>query len=403
MTQITINSKESKKTLPKNALQEVSTGEFFERFLASQKISPTKKHGLSDNAAVTFRNETSDILRHCNPHDAVHSPETTHLVVGYVQSGKTMSFTGLTALALDNGYRLIIYLAGTKNNLLDQTSKRLKKDLIGSRAKNNNYYKIHPNATSNEIEDIVGHLESSDKPIILIPILKHSKHIDKLIQVVSSPEYKSVMKEETVLIIDDEADQASLNNFGRKNSKEERDKDEEEKSSTYDAILRLRAMLPGNTYIQYTATPQANILISMQDLLSPKSHTLLTPGEGYIGGKLFFGKGPNHDLFKGGLIIQIPDAEVFHKKRNPLEKMPKSLQDALIFHILAVAIIVKWQDSEDITYLSMMVHPDNEKRWNKIFKGWIDNALKQWRIALKKPDGYDDKVDLLERFEKLFS
>lgn len=71
MTQITINSKESKKTLPKNALQEVSTGEFFERFLASQKISPTKKHGLSDNAAVTFRNETSDILRHCNPHDAV--------------------------------------------------------------------------------------------------------------------------------------------------------------------------------------------------------------------------------------------------------------------------------------------------------------------------------------------
>lgn len=402
MTQITINSKESKKTLPKNALQEVSTGEFFERFLASQKTSPTKKHGLSDNAAVTFRNETSDILRHCNPHDAVHSPETTHLVVGYVQSGKTMSFTGLTALALDNGYRLIIYLAGTKNNLLDQTSKRLKKDLIGSRAKNNNYYKIHPNATSNEIEDIVGHLESSDKPIILIPILKHSKHIDKLIQVVSSPEYKSVMKEETVLIIDDEADQASLNNFGRKNSKEERDKDEEEKSSTYDAILRLRAMLPGNTYIQYTATPQANILISMQDLLSPKSHTLLTPGEGYIGGKLFFGKGPNHDLFKGGLIIQIPDAEVFHKKRNPLEKMPKSLQDALIFHILAVAIIVKWQDSEDITYLSMMVHPDNEKRWNKIFKGWIDNALKQWRIALKKPDGYDDKVDLLERFEKIF-
>ena len=403
MTQITINNAESKKSLPKNALQTVSTGEFFERFLESQKMSSTRKHGLSDSAAVTFRNETCDILCHCNPHNATHAPETTHLVVGYVQSGKTMSFTGLTALALDNGYRVVIYLAGTKNNLLDQTSKRLKKDLIGNRAKNNNYYKIHPNATTNEIEDIVGHLESSDNPIILIPILKHSKHIDKLIQVVNSAEYKSVMKDETVLIIDDEADQASLNNFGRKNSKEEREKEEEERSSTYDAILRLRAALPGNTYIQYTATPQANILISMQDLLSPKSHTLLTPGEGYIGGKLFFGKGPNHDLFKGGLIIQIPEAEVFHKKRNPLDRMPKSLQDALMFHILAVAIVVKWQDSEDITYLSMMVHPDNEKKWNKTFKGWIDNTLKLWRIALNKPDGYDDKVDLLERFEKIFS
>ena len=72
-------------------------------------------------------------------------------------------------------------------------------------------------------------------------------------------------------------------------------------SATYDAILKMRAVLPGNTYIQYTATPQANILISMQDLLSPKSHTLLTPGEGYIGGMLYFGKGTNSDLFNGGL------------------------------------------------------------------------------------------------------
>ena len=402
MIQITINSTDSKKILPQNALQNVSCGKFFEQFLDSQKISPTKSNGLSPEAVVTYRSETTDILNHCNPHDATQAQETTHLVVGYVQSGKTMSFTGLTALALDNGYRIIIYLAGTKNNLLEQTSKRLKKDLIGSRAKNNNFYKIHPNPTTNEIEEIVGHLESSDKPIVLIPILKHYNHINQLIHILNSTEYKAVMRNETVIIIDDEADQASLNNYGRKNSKEERSKEEEERSSTYDAILRLRASLPGNTYIQYTATPQANILISMQDLLSPKSHTVLTPGEGYIGGKLFFGKGPNHDLFKGGLIIQIPEGEVFHKKRNPLERMPKSLKDALMFHILAVAIVVKWQAPENITYLSMMVHPDNEKKWNKKFKEWIDNELKNWRKALKMADGCDEKVYLLEDFKKIF-
>lgn len=402
MTQITIKNTEQKKSLPKNALQSVVCGDFFEQFLDSQRVSKTKSNGLSPEAAVTFRKETSDVMCHCNPHYAVNVQETTHLVVGYVQSGKTMSFTGLTALALDNGYRVIVYLAGTKNNLLDQTSKRLKKDLIGIRSKNNNFYKIHPNPTTNELEEIVGHLESSDKPIILIPILKHYNHIGKLIQVFESAEFKSVMRDETVIIIDDEADQASLNNFGRKNSKEERTKEEEEKSSTYDAILRLRAILPGNTYIQYTATPQANILISMQDLLSPKSHTLLTPGEGYIGGKLFFGKGPNHDLFNGGLIIQIKDEEVFHKKRNPLERMPKSLKDALMFHILAVAIVVKWQDPDNINYLSMMVHPDNEKKWNKKFKEWIDNELKNWRKALKMADGCDDKVDLLDNFRKIF-
>ena len=54
-----------------------------------------------------------------------------------------MSFTALTALALDNGYRVIVFLAGTKNNLLDQTSKRLRKDLIDGVIANNDYYKIH--------------------------------------------------------------------------------------------------------------------------------------------------------------------------------------------------------------------------------------------------------------------
>ena len=53
MTQITINSTDSKKILPQNALQNVSCGKFFEQFLDSQKISPTKSNGLSPEAVVT--------------------------------------------------------------------------------------------------------------------------------------------------------------------------------------------------------------------------------------------------------------------------------------------------------------------------------------------------------------
>ena len=316
MTQIIVN-KPTQSHLPQNALQEVTCGQFFGYFLDSQKQSESKKNGLSPEAAVTFTEETIDVMAHCNPHDAISNPETTHLVVGYVQSGKTMSFTGLTALALDNGYRVIVYLAGTKNNLLEQTTKRLRKDLISKRPRNNNFYKIHTNPTIEDAEEIIGHLESSDKPIILIPILKHYDHINKLAEIFESHDYKETAGNETVIIVDDEADQASLNNYGRSNSL----KDEEEKSSTYDAILRLRGALPGNTYLQYTATPQANILISMQDLLSPKSHTLLTPGEGYIGGKLFFGQGENNELFNGQLVMTIPEDQVFHtnwRKRKAL-------------------------------------------------------------------------------------
>ncbi len=398
MEQIIVNKGVKTDNAKKNVLQEVTCGEFFDKFIKYIRRSDSNPKGLSVHAIATFREEACDVLAHCNPHDAVTNSETTHLAVGYVQSGKTMSFTGVTALAKDNGYRVIIYLAGTKNNLLDQTSKRLRKDLIGKNGANNDYYKIHPNPTLADLDDIIGNLESIEKPIVLIPILKHYDHILKVRQIVNNSEFKELMANETVIIIDDEADQASLNSYGRRNSKYE----EDSKSRTYDAILKLRADLPGNTYIQYTATPQANILISMQDLLSPKSHTLLTPGEGYVGGKLFFGKGDNGDLYDGELIVEIPEKEVFHKKYNPLTEMPKSLRDALMLHTLAVAIVVKYLKVDGVNYLSMMVHPDNTIDWNKTFWQWIDNELKSWRRLMGKPDDNYDKVQLLKRFEHLF-
>jgi len=372
MEQIIVNTGAQQKPQSRNALQTVTVGRFFEAFLDSQRQSDSKPKGLSAEAIVRFREETFDVL-------------------------KTMSFTGLTALAKDNGYRMIIYLAGTKNNLLDQTSKRLRKDLIGPDGKFNDFYKIHPNPTTADIDDIIGNLESINKPIVLIPILKHYDHILKVRDILNDDELKGIMQDETIILIDDEADQASLNSYGRKNSKTE----EDEKSRTYDSILRLRADLPGNTYVQYTATPQANILISMQDMLSPRSHTLLTPGEGYVGGKLFFGQGPDHSLYNGGLIYEIPENQVFHKKENPLTEMPQSLKDALMLHILAIAIVVYWLQVDGVNYLSMMVHPDNTKKWNKVFKDWIDNELKLWRKLLRKPDDHEGKISLLNKFEEL--
>lgn len=408
MQQIIINRDSKQQQTLKSVLQSVTCGKFFEDFVESQKQGfrkpdgSIKKKGITNEGAINLREKTANILSHCNPHNAVGNSETTHLVVGYVQSGKTMSFTGLSALALDNGYRVMVFLAGTKKNLLNQTSKRLRKDLIAGITTNNDFYKIHENPTVEVREEIIGHIESSDKPIILIPILKHYDHINKLAELFKSSDFKDVMTDETVLIVDDEADQASLNSFGRKNSKKA-EEEEQEESRTYESILKLRAALPGNTYIQYTATPQANILISMQDMLSPKSHTLLPAGDGYVGGKLFFGReGKNHDLFNGGLIKEIPANQVFHKKRNPLKKMPQSLKDALMLHIMAVAIVVKYFKVDDISFLSMMVHPDNTKKWNKKFKDWIEKELRNWRLALRKPEGQDDREEILEHFKKLF-
>lgn len=66
----------------------VLSGKCFDTFVDQQK-----NKGVTAQGAANLRSETTDILAHCNPHDAVENDETTHLVVGYVQSGKTMSFT----------------------------------------------------------------------------------------------------------------------------------------------------------------------------------------------------------------------------------------------------------------------------------------------------------------------
>lgn len=381
-------------------LQQTHASQYFLRFIDSQKRTPEKKRGLTEDGCKEIYAKTIEILDHCNPHNATNADEVTHLVVGYVQSGKTMSFTGLTALAKDNGYRVVIYLAGTKENLVDQTAERLARDLLKRTPQNHGAFRIHRSPSLSNRSEIEGHLKLSDKPILLIPILKHQTHIENVRKIFEEASIKHLMQNETVLIIDDEADQASLNGYGRYNSRN--DDEVEKESRIYSEILALRAVLPGNSYIQYTATPQANILIGMQDLLSPRSHTLLNPGEGYVGGKLYFGKGKHHDLYNGRLIKTIPDNEVLIKGKQEPRRLPTSLRDALLLHVISTAIVVKYLKVEDVYFLSMMVHIDQTRKWSKKYKLWIDQELERWSTYLSKPDGYDAKEYLYRDFERIF-
>src|SRR6188472_798621 len=84
--------------------------------------------GLPQNTAVTVRDEAASVLRRCVP-PATAAGQETGLVVGYIQSGKTMSFTTVAALARDNGYAIVIVIAGTSVPLTDQSRQRLRRDL----------------------------------------------------------------------------------------------------------------------------------------------------------------------------------------------------------------------------------------------------------------------------------
>ena len=337
--------------------------------------------------------EAKNILSRCiNPNETIGS--TTGIAIGYVQSGKTMSFTTLTALAIDNGFRIVIYFAGIKVNLLEQTTKRLKKDLH-TESDNSRFYKVYqsPNTEDNVHLKIKNALGLNHKPAILITVLKHYKHIDDLTKIFSTPEVKEALGNNGVLIIDDEADQASLNTYARKNSKTE-DWEDDEFSSTYSSILSLRAALYNHSYIQYTATPQGNLLINIMDLLSPKFHEVLTAGKAYTGGKTFFED--NTDL-----IFTIPDKQVYHHNHNQLTESPQSLVDALQLFLMGVAITVNIQGKE--SFLSMMIHADREQDASRKFSDWVKKLIGSYAERLNLADGDPSKLELINEFKENYN
>lgn len=342
-------------------------GEFTQGFLKSKSADP---NGPSyDDLTVgpeSVLQEAQRILGRCLPPNETGTPETG-LVVGYVQSGKTLSFETVIALARDNGYGVVIVLAGTKNNLLDQSEERLKKDFDIDDG-DENWYHLHNPTTSqkSQIESRVSAWRKKPtKRSVLITVLKHGGHLEKLAKVLGSVSLNDVPS----LIIDDESDQASLN------TKAARIKARlaavTDVSTTYKSILMLRAVLPHHSYLQYTATPQAMLLLAQTDFLNPNFAELVTPGDAYTGGKAFFGGAPD-------LIVDIPPAQVPTPTR-PLSSPPKTLLEAFRSFLLVAAhhsLTRQRGPKPKDRNRSMMVHPAVATTSHKQYKSWLDKAWK---------------------------
>lgn len=317
--------------------------------------------------------EAQRILGRCLPPSEVGTSETG-LVVGYVQSGKTMSFETVIALARDNGYGLVIVLAGTKNNLLDQSETRLKKD-FGIDDGGDHWYHLH-NPTSAHRAQIETKVSAwrkrPSKKALLITVLKNGGWLEKLAAVLKVINLVGVPS----LIIDDESDQASLN------TKAARIKAGlaaiTDVSTTYKSILKLRAVLPHHSYLQYTATPQAMLLLAQADFLNPNFAELVTPGSAYTGGTSFFKGDPR-------LIVDIPLAQVPTPTRV-LTGPPKTLLEAFRLFLLVAAhhsLTRQRGPKPKDRNRSMMVHPAVATTSHKQYKAWLDKGLKTLKATME--------------------
>jgi hypothetical protein len=340
--------------------------DFTNDFLESKSQDPNgPKLDELKTGPTSVLQEAQRILGRCLPPTDPDGRETG-LVVGYVQSGKTMSFETVIALARDNGYGLVIVLAGTKNNLRDQSEDRLKKDL-GIDAGGDHWYHLS-NPTKAQRTQIEGKVDAwrkkRSRKSLLITVLKHGGHLEKLTAVLKEVKLDGI----PALVIDDESDQASLNTQANRIRKGK--VAASTMSTTYERILSLRDVLPHHSYLQYTATPQANLLLAQTDLLNASFSELVTPGDAYTGGHAFF-KGPP------GLIQVIPQADV-PGPGAPLKSPPKSLLKALRCFLLVAAqhslTRKKGLTSKDRNR-SMMVHPAAATTQHKVYKDWVEKAF----------------------------
>jgi hypothetical protein len=312
----------------------------------------------------------------------------TGLVVGYVQSGKTMSFEAVVALARDNAFQMVIVAAGTANNLLEQSTGRLSRDLrLDQPGRERRWIQFtnpqRDDATVHAIRDVLADWRDPDTPesykkTILIAVLKHHQRLRNLQDLLSGIDMQGV----PVLIIDDEADQASLNN----------EVTQGDESTTYRRLVDLRSSLPSHTYLQYTATPQAPLLVSIIDSLSPNFVQVLDPGREYVGGREFF-QGDH------GLVRLIPPQDV-PTNANPLNEPPDSLLRALRIFMVGVAAGIREGDNSGNR--SMLVHPSHLTVQHQEFYNWVRDIFEEWKRILGLPKSDADRQELLEDFHEAF-
>lgn len=380
-------------TIKPPLLWEPKSLDFTQDFLQSKSGDP---NGPSYEDLATGENsvlqEAQRILGRCLPPTEPAGRETG-LVVGYVQSGKTMSFETVISLARDNGYGMVIVFAGTKKNLREQSEDRLKKDLGIDEGDNWYHFSNPAKGVTGQIDDKLEAWKKrpTKKKAVLITVLKQIDHLDNLAIVLKKLPLDGV----PVLIIDDESDQASLNTNAAKIRAMKAAANA--RSSTYDRICVVRDIVPHHSYLQYTATPQANLLLAQTDLLNPSFAELVTPGDAYTGGKAFFKENPD-------LVIEIPSKEV-PGPNNVVSASPKTLLKALRYFLLVAAHHAITREKRKDRNRSMMVHPAMQTSSHKEYKQWVDKSLKTLtsyveRQYQKKPDEvqarFQDEYDSLK-------
>lgn len=364
------------------------------------------QQGLPKDVVISLDTVTDTILSRLGNPNLLQQWDRRGMVVGHVQSGKTANYNGLICKAADAGYRLIVVIAGIHNNLRNQTQGRIDEGFIGrdtgrqqgksSVGKNIiGVGQFDPSRTpvslTNTLSDFnigtastnTSEIDSYKVPVVLV-IKKNHRTLKNLLGWLkdNSARGDNEMIDQPMLLIDDEADNASINTkYGKK------------LVTTINGQIRdLLGMFHRSCYVGYTATPFANIFIDpdqddemFAEDLFPRDFIIgLDAPTNYFGGSKVFIEG----LPEEGdpvWLRQITDNEdilpIKHTIDLHVEAVPESLARAL--RLFLVARTIRNLRGQTRSHCSMLVNASRFTRVQSLLRNRLHEILERIQNAVR--------------------
>jgi Z1 domain-containing protein len=280
------------------------------------------------------------------------------LLYGLIQSGKTSILTLTAGLAVDNDFDCILVLTTDNDPLYDQTKDRIRAALGGLTVLGKKDWK-DPVRFANQIKA---------KPFAIV-CSKNGSMLTSLVNAFKAAKAKAL----SLLIVDDEADQASLDTKTSKPTGQV--------SPINREISAIRSYFPVNTYLQVTATPQALFLQRPNHLYRPSFTVLTEPGPDYVGGDAFFSTGSK--------LLELVDINettqlTASNQPSPTGGLPPGLKKAVCtFFVGATSKIIK-NPSQGYAFL---LHVSMGNKDHEYTRQLLGDFKQESAAALKKKTG----------------